>query len=67
MISFCTPGIQSFNGNIYEYRLNNFVCCFVLRTNDHKEFTTCTNSNPVVTDSYDSLNTTAIGMYGCVV
>ena len=33
------------------------------RTNDYTEFTTCTNSNTVVADSYDSLKTTAMGMY----
>jgi hypothetical protein len=29
MISFRILGIQSFNGDIYEYRLNNFLFCFV--------------------------------------
>ena len=32
-----------------------------MRTNDYTEFTTCTHCNPVLTDSYDSINTTVIG------
>ena len=35
---------------------------FIFRSNDYTEFNTCTGCNHVVTDSYDSLYTTAIGM-----
>jgi hypothetical protein len=35
---------------------------FIIRSNDYTEFKTFTRCNPVVTDSYDSLDTTAIGM-----
>ena len=34
----------------------------ILRSNNYTEFKTCTRCNPVVTDSYDSLETAAIGM-----
>jgi len=32
------------------------------RSNNYTEFNTCTRCNPVVTDTYDSLETTNIGM-----
>ena len=35
---------------------------FISRSNDYTEFKKCTRCNPVVTDSYDSLDTTTIGM-----
>jgi hypothetical protein len=38
---------------------------FIFRSNDYTEFKTCTRCNTVVTDTYDSLETTTIGM--CVV
>ena len=34
----------------------------IVRSNDHTEFQTCTRCNPVVTDTYASLETTNIGM-----
>ena len=43
-------------------RLTGYIL-LVLRTNDYTEYTTCTHCNPVVTNNYDSLKTTAIGMY----
>ena len=54
--------MQSFNEKMKVNRLNDYIL-LVLRTNDYTEFTTCTHCNPVVTNNYDSLNTTAIGMY----
>ena len=35
----------------------------IFRSNNYTEFKTCTRCNPVVTDTYDSLETTTIGMY----
>ena len=35
------------------------------RSNNYTEFNTCTRCNPVVADTYDSLETTNIGM--CVI
>ena len=34
----------------------------IFRSNDYTEFKTRTRCNPVLTDSYDSLDTTTIGM-----
>ena len=50
---------------ILVFHLDNYIL-LVLMTNDYTEFTTCTHCNPVVTDSYDSLNTTSMGMYCCL-
>jgi hypothetical protein len=35
---------------------------FIFSSNDYTEFKTCTKCNTVVTDTYDSLETTTIGM-----
>ena len=40
-------------------------CCILFRSKDYTEFKTCTKCNPVMTDNYDILNTTIIGMYWC--
>ena len=40
-------------------------CCILFRSKDYTEFKTCTKCNPVMTDNYDILNTTTIGMYWC--
>ena len=39
------------------------MALFILRSNNYTEFNTCTRCNPVVTDTYDSLETTTIGMF----